>query len=172
MQTKRAFRPVRAVIGGLMVLAGAGLIYWELFIHMGRIRIFGLAAALLIGVLGGLLVLVRSLAKVCAKCGTEIEATQLAYPPEVLPQAKAYATQRGSVDALLAARIVEAEDRERAILAADGCNTCRAFTRVSAHRAVWNNGGYFEAKEQTAWRDTDEADAPVLRQLLEGRIRT
>src|SRR5262245_52492507 len=110
METKRAFKPLRAAGGAAMMLGGAGLIFWELFIHTGRIRILGLAAALVLGIVLGGLLLVKSIAKVCARCGTEVDALELAFPPELWGAVQTYATTRAGADALLAARPMVAED--------------------------------------------------------------
>jgi hypothetical protein len=172
METKRAFKPVRAIGGAAMMLGGAGLIFWELFVHTGRIRILGLAAALLIGIVLGGFLLVKSLAKVCARCGTEVGPLELAFPPELWGAVQAYATSRAGADVLLASRPTVAEDRLRAILQADGCPKCRTFTRVAAHQAVWNDGGFFDAKENTGWRPVTPDEAPVLERLVQSRIAT
>ena len=148
----------RAIGGVAMMLGGAGLIYWELFIHLGRIRILGLAAALLIGIGGGALLLVKSLAKVCARCGTEVDALELAFPPELWGAVQAYATSRGGADALLGSRTMAAEDRLRAILRCDGCPKCRTFTRVAAHQVAHEGGDVFADVAGAHAAAADEAE--------------
>jgi hypothetical protein len=169
METKRSFKAGRALAGLAMILVGAAVIYWELFEHSGRIRVIGLLAAFAVGIVGGIAVLVQSLATVCARCGTEIDATELAFPEGHLPAAQAYAANGGAAEHLWHAPKVRAEDQRRAILALDGCNTCRVFTRVAAHLAVWS-GSYFEAQHRSAWRPVDPREAQTLSSLLQSRM--
>ena len=65
---------------------------------------------------------------------------------------------------------VQAEDQRRAILSLDGCPTCRRYTRVAAHLAVWTNGSYFEAQQRSAWRPLDPSEAPTLEALVQTRM--
>jgi len=113
------------LIGLAMMLAGGGLVYWEIFIRGGRIRIIGLLVAVLVGVGGGIAMMVRSLARVCAKCGTEVDTTELAFPESHLGAVHAYATTATAAEHLMRAPSVRAEDQRRAIVALEGCSNCR-----------------------------------------------
>lgn len=170
LTTRRKFAPHRALIGIAILAVTAGVAYWELFIHEGRIRIVALGLGGLLGVVVGFLMIARSFATVCTRCGNEADGLELAFAPELAEDAKGFALQGGQPVRLAQSRKLVAEDRQRAIIKLDGCAHCNVYSHVSAHLAVWNDGGFFEAKGATERRPLADSEQAAIIELRNSRM--